>query len=66
MKDAFQGRGGPARLIVLVAALFLAGGVAAQSPTPAAKPAAPAKSTKPAKARDAGFQLCWSPRQWTC
>jgi hypothetical protein len=49
MKDAFQGRGGPARLIALVAALLLAGGVAAQSPAPAAKPAAPAKSTKQAK-----------------
>jgi hypothetical protein len=37
------------RALALVVGLFVAGGVAAQSPQPAAKPAAPAKAAKPAK-----------------
>ncbi len=49
MNKVIHRRGPANRALALIAGLFIAGGVAAQSPQPAAKPAAPAKAAKATK-----------------
>jgi hypothetical protein len=60
MRNAIHQRGWTARTLALIAGMLIAGAVAAQSPQPASKPAAPAKPAK--KSAVPEFKLVLEPR----